>query len=183
MSTGTNPLRKLGRLCHTPTNVGTAWPHGGTGMGLVSAAKLYVQSSGSRVVVAEEFGEVVDTIQGGRSVWLACMLRDWDADALAIHWTKTAGAVTGKPLLSIPNTNRAGKLGSALAKKLLWTPRDQTNGISALFYSAIPELDPELVLSFSVFSEFRQAVVFRCIRSGTKAIGQIGTLADLTLSP
>ena len=147
---------------------------------MVSAAKLYVQTSGSRVVVAEEYGEIVETIKGGRSVWLSVLLRDWDADALALFWTKTTGA-SGNPLIAIPNTDGAGKLGSATAKKLLWTPRDQTNGIAFLAYVAIPELDPELRLGFTVFGEFRQAVVFHCIRNASGKIGQLGTLSDLTL--
>jgi len=181
MGTGANPLRKPGRLCHTPTDLSAAWPHGGTGLGNVTAAKLYVQTTGSRVVVAEEFGEVVETIKGGRSVWLAVSLRDWDADSLALVWSKTAGSISGNPLLSIPSTPRAGRLGSSDAKKILWTPRDQTNGVAVLLYAAIPELDEELVVRFSVFSEMMQAVVFRAVRNSSDNIAQIGTLADFTL--
>ena len=92
MGTGASPLRKPGRLCHTPTSVGTAWPHGGTGMGNVTAARLYVQTRGSRTIIAEEYGEVVETLKGGRNVWLACSSRDWDSDLLGLMWSTSTGA-------------------------------------------------------------------------------------------
>ncbi len=33
-------LRVPGRLCINPTNLATAWPHGGTGLGVVGSSVL-----------------------------------------------------------------------------------------------------------------------------------------------
>jgi hypothetical protein len=76
-------LNNPGRLIVAPTStgIGSSYPYGGTPLGVVKRARL---RWGIRYenVVAEEWGEAIETIRTGERPLLAFLLEQWDDDAI-----------------------------------------------------------------------------------------------------
>lgn len=176
-------LRVPGRLCAAPTDLSTAFPHGGTALGIVRDL-AFRPNLKQRRVTAEEFGgEIVETIIGGESCVLACVLRGMDNDAVTKAFLNTsAGSSSGDRTIQYPGSSRAGTLGSSRSFKLLFSPRDTTNHHGLILYNAIPLVAESAELQLAIGQEMGIAVVFVAYRTSTPNLYQIAKLADMTLS-
>ena len=87
-----------GRLAKACTNLATAWPHGGTGLGLVGEVSVLPQRA-ARLLIYEEFNAPGGVIRAGGPVELRCRTRNWDADAIASLF-RGGSTSSGQPLLS-----------------------------------------------------------------------------------
>src|SRR5688500_3826453 len=97
-----NILRLRGRLCFNPTNLATAFPHGGTALGLTRSGVFHL---GMKTVLneAEEWGGIVSKAwYAGEKPFLAAVLREFDNDAIGAVFPNTgAGTVTGDKVISL----------------------------------------------------------------------------------
>lgn len=178
-------LNNPGRLCHTPTSTSTAFPHGGTAIG---ATKEVVCTSvqGRKEIRDEGFGqEIHDIIWTGENWAIACVLRQWDADAVSILFPNTsAGTVTQQRMVVGVTTtnNRPGLRLRSLAKKILFSPLDPDRVPAVLFYAAVPMPRETEELNLSLDKRFEVGAVFAALRHDTLGTYQVGFLKDLTLS-
>lgn len=186
MSTGDvrNVFRVPGRLSFGATNLATAYPHGGTAIGIVGA-KVLRPAIAQYVVTAEEFGgDPIEHIVTGYSWVLTCLLREYDSDVIAKLFPSTSvGSSTGKRVIKHGSGNLAHPLASnRVMSNLVFTPNDQTKHVGFIMYRALPEVDGSAGLAMALNQNQEIAVAFTSMRKQTAAESmQIGFLADLTL--
>lgn len=175
-------LRAPGRLVVDPTDLGIAFPYGGTQVGLVRQVALQTLGANFRVE-SEMLGEATDVLESPNRYVMACLLRGWDDDAmrLLVADNYDAGAVSGHAVITVPNRQRPGASGLARARTLLYAPDDPVNAPALLIYRGIPEWGGGSALSFSRSEELGMPLAVECLRSDTGKILQLGRLADLTL--
>lgn len=178
-------LKVRGRFAWNPTDLSTAYPHGGTALGLVRAPELRVRAA-THVVRAEEHGGIpVDAVYAGEEYLVGAVLSGWDKDALtAVFLDTVAGATTGRMIVrSRPNTDdvRAGTLVSSKAGILYFSPfAAQHPGV--LVYKALPMLVEQTTWSFNLAEEFGIAVVWLAVPDddGNPVI-EVGLREDLSV--
>ena len=171
-----------GRLAINPTDLSTAWPHGGTGLGLVRDAAAKVKTYAHAILEEPWGGEPSEVVHGGESVTFVAILRTWDADALGLVYPAgSTGATTGERVVSYPGSFLAGAGLYGSAVKLLFTPTDQENHPAALFYSAMAVLADDVELAYQLDKENETAARFVCARDGSARVYALGRLRDLSL--
>ena len=163
----------------------TAYPHGGTALGLVRDVQVR-RTEGREMIIAEEFGqEIIDELYLAESWSMAFALRGMDQDALsAIFPNATTGSVSKQKGVVYPGATIApGTLKASTAIKMLFTPNDTTNHHAVYFPNAIPEVSEALAVDFARSAELMMACAFRAIRDGSSAgrMCQVLLLEDLTL--
>jgi hypothetical protein len=176
-------LQVPGKLSKAPTNLATAYPHGGTALGEVRAVVVR-PSFVYGVVRAAEFGnEPVEAIATSEAWVLAGVLRSYDPDALSDLFPNTAlaGSGVGGRIITYPGTVRTGHLLSSRSIKLLFTPDDSDRQPAVLFYRALPMLDETAELRFTLADKLEFPFVFAGIRDASNRIVAIGRLRGLTL--
>lgn len=178
----TKALRNRGRICINPTDLATAYPHGGTDLGLVRACAVRFGHVYS-LIKAEEWGiEVVEGIDGGEAVALATILRGADDNAInTVHANTTLGAVSGHRVIQGPGNNRAGHLLSSRSVVLCFSPDDLDNHEMVLLYKALPMLDEAAELALSTSEDLETSAVFVGIRDGSSRVYKVGHRKDLSL--
>jgi hypothetical protein len=178
-----NIKRIPGKLCFNPTDLSLAYPHGGTGLGVVNSVSVKPYAS-YYPIKAEEFGlETVDYIFGGESWVLGAILRSFDADAidkLFMGGSKAnAGALIQNP---IGDTQRAGILMSAANSiKLLFSPDDTIRQPFVIFYNAVPLIDETAEMNFELELDWSVGVLFAGIRDADNRIVAAGLKGDFVL--
>lgn len=180
-----NILRVPGRLVKDPSALASAFPHGGTALGLTRDMEFRFGFKTS-VVTGEEFGSsVVETIYAGEAVIFAAVLREFDNDALSAIFPNTTTGGSGDEIIEYKpgdnTTNRPGTLLSTKAFKLLFSPRAVDAHPHILIYNAIPAVEEAAMLQASLGHEFGIAVAFHGTPDATGRTYQIGKRADLTL--
>lgn len=139
-------LRVPGRLSVGATDLSTAYPHGGTALGLVDAV-TFRRVEVNRMIRATEYGgEVVTHVRGGVNWLCAFNIRGADGDALTAVFPNVftgtnnsqVGLRHGENATDFVVTNRvAGSLAHADADVFVFTP-DDTDHHGVIFYAGIP---------------------------------------------
>lgn len=182
-----NILRVMGRLCSDPTSVATAFPHGGTALGLVRDG-IFRPGVKHHAVLAEEWGnQQVEVVYGGEMSVFAVVLRELDNDMVQKAFVNTAAGtssgdrvITYEPDATAANT-RPGTLLSTKSFKLLFSPKATNRDPAILIYKAIPVIDESAELQLSLGEELGIAALFHCIPDASGRVYQVGKLEDLTL--
>lgn len=177
-----NILLVPGRLAAGPTDLSLAWPHGGTGLGLVQDVVL--RPARTMIFLREEaFGsEITEALDMGEAWILACAARTHDRDLLQRAFASTiAGASSEKRNVTYPGTFRAGTLRSTATVKLLFTPDDPDRHDFVILYNAMPYLPPEAEVPLSRSVELTYPVVFQGIRDATDRVVRWGPKEDIAL--
>ena len=176
-------LRVPARLCADPTDLATAFPHGGTDLGLVSNI-VFRPNLKSRIVEAEEYGgEVVETIVAGESPILAVFLTGFNNEMTSRVFRETAvGSSSGDQVIRYTSTTVAGTLGSAKKFKMLLSPRDTTDHPGLLFYNALPLIEEIAEFRWSIDDSLGVPAVFRGIRDSNGKVYEIAKLEDMSLT-
>lgn len=177
-----NIFRIPGRLSFGASNLATAYPHGGTAMGIIGS-KVLRPFSGRYIVTAEELGaEPIEEIKTGFAWVLAATLREFDNDVIANVFPDTFIGASTQRVIEHPGPPDGSPLSSERAlSNLVFTPDDQANHVGFIMYRAIPEIDEAAELSFSLAENQEIAVLFSGIRDATSRVIQIGLLSDLSL--
>lgn len=176
-----NIVRLRGRLVKDPTNLSTAFPHGGTALGL---ARDMVFRFGFKTtfVHAEEFGARVETIFAGETAVFAAVLREFDKDAVSAIFPNTgASGALIKGNASGSGINRAGTLLSSKSFKLLFSPTAVDHHQFVVIYKAVPMLEETAEFQMSLGDEVGIAVMFQAIPDSAGKLYQIGKKADISL--
>ena len=186
--TALQALNNVGRLSALASgqtyDFATAYPHGGTALGLVSDVRIR-RTEGRQLIVAEEFGvEVVDEVYSGEAWLLSFALRGWDSDAILACFPNTDLGTTSKFRgVDYPGTTvYPGTLKSTLATKVLFTPNDTANHAAVYLPNAFAELAEDLTIALGRTEEVLIACAFRALRDGATAgrAVQVRLLEDLT---
>lgn len=175
----TRPDRFAGSLIANPTDLTLPAPYGGTFLGASREMRLHVPRT-MAPVVAEEYREDVEYVQGGASATLRGFMRQWDKDTLLALKEETATDADGNPLISSPGSVRAGALGSTRAVKLLLAADAPLTTPSAIIYSAVPEvledgIDFSAIVAGAIYARWKG------IRDASGRLYQVGYLARMTL--
>ncbi len=177
-------LSAPGRLCVTPTDLSTAFPHGGTALG--SVRKVLTRRVVTKVpIVDEAFGkEIRDWVWGGENYFLAFILRQWDATAVATFFPNTAtGATSNRVGIESPGSVRPGALASTFSVKLLFSPLDPERVPAVILYAAAPFTEETTELNHAAQQRQEIACVCHAMRdtSTPTRIWQAKFLKDITL--
>ena len=178
----TKVFRVPGRLAINPTNLATAFPHGGTAIGASSQIRIVTGIEEARVTAEEFGGQAVEAILGKRDFYMSCLLREWDNDALStLYGSDATTGASGDKLVSWPGTDRGGYQLSNRSVKLVFTADRQTEHPSLLIYKAIPLYAEFEALRLTIVSELTMPAVFLGIRDGSSRVAALGLLSDLSL--
>ena len=114
----------------------------------------------------------------------SCMLRGWDDDAvdLLMNDGDTAGAVSGHRSWSAPGTRTPGQSALGRAVILLYVPDDPIHVPALLVYSAVPQVEPAVEITFQRQTELAVPFSAECFEDGNGNILTIGRFADLSLT-
>ncbi len=175
-----NIYRASGKLAINPSNLATAWPHGGTGLGVCSQIRLMAGLEEARVTAEEYGGQAVDAVLRQGDLMVSTLMRQWSDDALdAIFPNTTAG--TSARVVNWPGTNRSGLLMTGRAVVLAFTADRQTEHPSLLLYKAIPLVAMQAELRLTVLRELSVPVIFLGVRDSSSRVASMGLLSDLSL--
>lgn len=178
-------LRVPGRIAVAPTDLTTAWPHGGTGLGLVQAVTLK-RAQAHVPIRAEDFGpvEVIDELYLGEAYELAFLLRGWDGDGWGQVFPNTfTGSTGGLVGLRYPGSVYPGELRGGAAAKVLFTPDDPLRHPAVYFPQAIAVAGETEELYLHRKKELVLKAAFVATRDAATAgrLAQVQLLEDLTL--
>ncbi len=176
-------IRASGRLVVNPTDLGVAFPHGGTEVGRTRA--VVVKSLGTSFrVEAEGLGEISDVLESSNRFVFACMLRGWNDDAVRLLWPDNyvVGSVSGHAKLDVPGNSRPGSSTASRAVVLLFAPDDPINCPAVLVFNGIPDWSDNAELAFSRNDELGLPLAVECLRNLAGKTLSIGRLSDLSLT-
>lgn len=176
-------VRAPGRLVVNPTDLGAAYPYGGTEVGKSNLCVLQPRGTGFRVE-AESLGEATDVLESSNEYVFACFLRGWDDDAVAqfLSGGFTAGAVSKHAVWSEPGTTVPGASALDRALILLYVPDDLLHTPAVLVFRGVPDWNEGSELAFQRGDELGLPIAFDCIRDTNDHILSVGRLADLSLT-
>jgi hypothetical protein len=180
-----NLARVPAELVWNPTDLMTAYPHGGSALGLIRDIDIRLGLQKSDVVAEEWGGIVVDSAYLGESVVLTAVLREQDNDAVNTLFLNTSlGALTKarkvKGHASGGGINRAGLLLSTRAGKLVVSPRDVDDSPMFVLYNALPVVDPDALLQYCWSKELGVLVAFIGTPDSSGKVYEWGPRKDLT---
>lgn len=179
-------LRAAGRLCVNPTDLSTAYPHGGEDLGNVRAIACRPVLKYYRVRAEEFGGRVVEATRLCRGEVLAVIFRGATNKALEVLYPNSeAGGTTGDRLvysaLIDDDNERDGLRMSAKAVSLCFSPTDRAHP-TVLFQKALPMLEESAELALQTSRDYEHAAVFEAIPlvSGGRP-WQLGRWQDITI--
>jgi len=181
-----NLWRFTAAICKSPTNLATAFPHGGDALGIIGDF-VFTSEPNNVSVEAEEYGGVVcDYVRGGEKAVITGVLRTWDDDAISAIFPNTAtGSGSNRQLIKSQvagsGMTKPGKLASAGSFPLLISSDAPDHNPSLLLYNAIPLIDTQVRLSSSPAVEGGLAVAFHAAPDDEGKLYHMGLLEDMSL--
>lgn len=165
----TKSLRPAGRLVIDPTDLGIAFPHGGTFLG--HAARIELVFNQSIREIPDEFlgGEPIEDIIRHENPILIVVIRALPEEALKTVFAGFTAGVSGAPVPAYPSGSK-GRLGSDSRVKILYSPRDAANHPGLIFYSAVPAFDVASRLQMMIGADLGFAIAFRGRRDGSDRV-------------
>lgn len=171
-----------GRLAHSCTSLAggvSAWPHGGTGLGLVGQVFLFPQR---RVLplIQEETNSPSEVWWLGDDLTVSLTAEGWDEDAVAFLRPNTAAGGSGRRVMSWPGSTVPAGTPTTTYTNVVFTPFDPSAKGFVLYKAApIPDLNQQLAFSSRRLME--QAAVLIALPDGSDRLGMAGQFADLSL--
>lgn len=168
-----------GKLAYGCSNLATAWPHGGTGLGLVGQVFLYPQKKWAGLI-QEETNSESEVLWLGGSLVVGLTLEGWDEDAMAVLHPNTATS-SSRTIVEWPGTDVPPGGPITPLSNVVFTPRDTTNGKGWVIYkaAAVPNLNSEFAFNAGKFLEIPAVLV--AIPDGSERLGKFGKFSDLSL--
>lgn len=179
-------LQVPGRLCISPTDLTTAFPHGGTALGEVYQATA-MQTSSWFDVRAEEFGGIpVDSVFSGESWVFGAVLRQFDETAIGTVFPNTVTGTTTKRVgikswFDAASPVRPGTLGSSRSVKLLFSPLDSDRNRAVIFYRAMPRVADTMALALAFNKRVEVPVLFVAMPDASSRLVRIDFLKELSV--
>lgn len=177
-------LRLPGKLSHTPTDLTSAYPHGGTALGTFGKVE-WVPRTPPFVITAWEWGGApTEVIECGSEWMLSGELREWDKDALSALFTSYAAGAQGGPVLKLRanvNGTRAGAVAGDRSKVLVFTPDGVDDLPVVLFRRAVPSIDDQIRAALRGNASAQLAVRWYVTPDSSGYMADVGMRRDLTL--
>ena len=185
-------LVQPGRLISAPTNLGLAFPHGGTSLGMTENGILLNMISNYEALNTEEKGiQPVKLIHLGEFLYIQVELVEWDDAVLDLLWDgrTTVGGSSGKKNVTWPGdgTYYAGKELSGRSIKLMFIPEDTDNNTILYAPKAVP-VKPDQDMFLKTSEKTILILRFIIMEDTTISDGRanyrglfIGDLSDVTL--
>jgi hypothetical protein len=174
-------LRSPGRLSYGATSLATAYPHGGTALGIVRAIAAAPNERFVDVIAEEYGGETVERLFMGQSWTISAILRSFDPAALAlVAPNSTTGTVSQERIVTEPGTVRAGHPRATAGVKLVFSP-DAPDAPYLVLYRAIPSIEASATLQFGRSVETELAIVFTGARDASGRMIAWGRSEDISL--
>jgi hypothetical protein len=178
-----------GKLSYGCTNLALAWPHGGTGLGLVAGIE-FRPPSGHKILTAEETNAAATVLWTGGDAVLGLLIEGWDVDALSKFFPNSATS-SGDRIMSWPgSTLPVGAPFTPLAP-LVFTPTDSLAAAASrpagsitpalILYSAVPLLDLNAALRSSARSYLTIPALAIGLPDAQDRVAQMGPIGKLTL--
>lgn len=163
-----------GKLAFGVTDMSTAYPHGGTALGYTSAC-VFAPNIISQPLIGMEFGEgAFQVIRTEGSGVFTAVLRQWDNDALNLHWPSTSLS-NGERVIT--NTTSYQALRASAGVALAFTPDEPTHpGI--IMYNAIPAM-PAVELRFNLSDELNMGLTYYCLENASSKIYEITPVSEM----
>lgn len=163
-----------GKLCANATDLASAYPHGGTALGLVGGVEL-VLGAGVRLLVEEETNAPYGAIPLGGPVELLVRLRAWDEDGVDLL-LQGGSQTSSRPLLTFLHT--VGAKATPL-DNVVWSPtRSGYPFIVLRDVVAIPEVDNRMPATAYRNIEFRLRLIATNV---SDSLGEMGIAGDVSL--
>ena len=184
-------LRAPGRVVIDPTDLSTAYPYGGTEVGLSNLCVLEQVNSEGFQVKSEALGETTDILEAGTEWAFTLFLRGFDDDAVEQFFPDryAAGGTSQHATFSVtaasatvPATPEPGSSALGRAVILLYVPDDLIHVPAVLIYRGIPEFPEGAQVAFQRREELGLPVVLKCVRDTNQNTLAVGRLADLSLT-
>lgn len=166
-----------GKLAYGCTDLALAWPHGGTGLGLVGNIE-FRPPAGQVYLPAEEDNRTRAVVYTGGDAVLGASLEDWDDDALAVFFSTTLS--DGKRILSWPGSRAAGDVASTITN-LVFTPTNEAEHPGLILYAPTPLIEETARLQLSSYRWLSVPVLFLGTPDGSGNVAKMGVFAELTL--
>jgi len=159
-----NIIRIPGRLCYNPTDLTLDYPHGGVALGVVRDMVFHFGAK-TTLTTGEEWGGVVTRAwYSGEAPFLACVLREFDKDALTKIFPNTQiGSVTDDVIINYLPAGSGNRPGYDLANleiKLLFSPFSTEHDPFIIVYAAVPTIDADAALMLSYDEEIGIPITF-----------------------
>lgn len=178
-------LRVPGQICVDPTDLSTAFPHGGTALGVVSRLGWEPRIIYDEIVAQEWGGVVSKVVYAGESPMFYGILRSWDNDLMQILFRQTAaGTVSGsttpgnRHLIGNPDsgTPRPGTL--VAGRKIVFSPMSPNEHPFLILYNAKPKIDVAARMELSIAREWGVPFALVCTPDATGRLYHCGLRDD-----
>lgn len=172
-----------GRLAYGCTSLAggpSAWPHGGTGLGLVGQVFVFPQSL-SAALPQEETNSAGEVLLLGGDVVVSFTAHNWDAAALAFIYPNTA-ASNGHTVVEWPGTDVTAGAPTTTYTNVVFTPRNPEHPGFVLYKAApLPEVNEPLAFSAYKWLEVPAVILALPDGSSPDRLGKMGKFSELTL--
>lgn len=159
------------------TDLTAAWPHGGTGLGLVSSVQVMPPALYRPVVREEDNASDVVIFLGGPFL-VGMRIESWDNDALAaVHPSSTT--VTGDRVLQWPGSGTLPGSQVTPLSKLVITPEDETKP-GVIVYSAAPMVQLNEGMRLQAKNFLWVPIVFSALPDGSGRLAAMGKFTKLS---
>lgn len=182
-------LRAPGRLVVNPTDLGAAFPYGGSEAGLAQSVRLDRKPVFSPDFMAEEYGsQAYDGLKVREDYSASAVLAQWTDDTLAAAgWPASSGSGTIPSASYDCTTSTLPARLAGLAHTLLFVPEEVFRGGSAtgdralafLLYRAHPAIQEPV--TFSGFGSALMFVAWKGLPNDSGEVCQLAAFGDLSL--
>ena len=167
-----------GRLSYGCTNLATAYPHGGTALGLVGGLYVFTQSE-SKALLAEETNAAVEVLWLGGDVTISGTLNNWDNDALAFFCPNTS-TVSSATVVEWPGSDVPAGAPLTTYTNVVFTPTASAHPGVVLYVAApVPEVNARLALSAYRWCELPFVLIG--LPNGSGNVGTMGKFSVLSV--
>lgn len=171
-----------GRLVINPTSLTSAYPGGGTGLGIVQDIELHLEQP-YKMVMAEEFGgQAVEGTIAREGCVLGAIIRSWDKDALQrLFPNTTLGSTTQKRKVAAPGSIRPGEKLSDRSVVLVFWPDDTDRHPFFVMRRALPCVKETADVALRIDQEYGIPVLFVGIQDTSQRLYDWGLAHDITM--
>ncbi len=171
-----------GRLVINPSSLTTAYPGGGTGLGIVQDLSLVLEQP-YKAVLAEEFGgQAVEGTIVREGCVLGAILRSWDKDALnKLFPNTTVTSTSEKRLVSSPGTIRPGEKLSDRSAVLVFWPDDTDRHPFFVMRRALPCIKESEAIALRMDQEYGIPMLFFGIQDTSGRLYAFGPKESITV--
>lgn len=163
-----------GRLCANPTDLGAAFPHGGTDLGSVVAHDFFPQAINPDVEDESLGGERTETLLACERALYQVILGGFSS-AMAVR--VLARSIAGGGGYGAGDDSR---LASAREFVLLFSPRYADRHPGLIIWRACGSWRESTQLALAANREIGAAAAFRGLRDATKGVYEINRLSEMT---